>query len=107
MATVKYTQVLDDQGFRGFRVYLQHLYKKPGVVEDLLLDEETGLSQYLVVRVGGWPWSHFLLLPFAQVSVDYEQQCFYLRWPQDKNIHKVRVNSLATRLRTQEHQPDT
>lgn len=82
MALVKYTQALDDQGCRGYKVYLQHLYRKPGVVEDLLLDPETGLSQYLVVRVGIWPWSNVLLLPFAQVSLDYEQQCFYLRRPQ-------------------------
>jgi sporulation protein YlmC with PRC-barrel domain len=85
MALVKYTQVLDDQGCRGFEVYLQHLGKKLGVVEDLLLDADTGLSQYLIVRVGVWPWSHFFLLPIAQVLVDHEQQCFYrksLKWTQ-------------------------
>jgi hypothetical protein len=78
MTWVKYTQALDDPGYRGFEVYLQPLNKKLGVVEDLLLDVDTGLSQYLIVRVGVWPWSHSCLLPFAQVWVDYAQQCFYI-----------------------------
>ena len=74
-----YTEFWREHNIMGYSLYSDVGTEKVGSVENILVDEASGVLRYLVVNIGFWVFGKQILLPIGLARIDFETKRVYAK----------------------------